>query len=242
MRKIVPFNNVLKFNTNVSEITAISLENDIKKSSDVINGVFYISGEYKIMNGGLEKEKFNFDLPFDIALGAEYNLETLEVDVDDFRYDLIDSDKLKVSIDLFLDGEEVVKIEDEDREEVLDDPDDAIEEENFEPAETPIRKLDLLDDMLSSDSNEEEVKNDLEESLDMNNINNVNTNNNESNNIFNNFNETDEYVTYRVYRVVEDDTIDKIMEKYDVTKEELLNYNSNLEDIKPGDKLIIPSK
>ena len=67
-----------------------------------------------------------------------------------------------------------------------------------------------------------------------------NENNNENNNIFNSFNEEEKYVTYKVYRVLDTDNIDKIMEKYNVTKEELMNYN-NIEDLHPGDKLIIPT-
>ena len=51
MKKIVPFNNILTFNTDVSEITAISLEHDIKLAPDSISGVFHISGEYKITDG-----------------------------------------------------------------------------------------------------------------------------------------------------------------------------------------------
>ena len=67
-------------------------------------------------------------------------------------------------------------------------------------------------------------------------------NNNENNNIniFNGFNEEEKYVTYHVYPVVENDTLDKILEKYQITKEELAQYNGNL-DIHPGDKLIIPA-
>ena len=88
MKKIIPFNNVLDFNTDVKEITAISLEHEIKKYPDMINGVFYITGEYKITDGQLDKEKFSFKLPFDIALSSNYELETLLVDIDDFRYEL----------------------------------------------------------------------------------------------------------------------------------------------------------
>ena len=105
MRKIVPFNNVLKFDTDVKEITAISLEHKIDTKEDSISGVFYITGEYKIIDGQIEKEKFNFELPFDIALGSNYNLETLVVDIDDFRYELIENNKLKINIDLYIDGE-----------------------------------------------------------------------------------------------------------------------------------------
>ena len=105
MKKIVPFNNVLEFNTDVKEITAISLEHEINKYPDMISGVFYISGEYKITEGILDKEKFDFELPFDIALSSNYKIDSLLVDIDDFRYDLISDKNLKVNIDLYIDGE-----------------------------------------------------------------------------------------------------------------------------------------
>lgn len=105
MKKIIPFNNVLQFNTDVKEITAISLEHEIKKYPDTISGTFFISGEYKMAEGLLDKEKFNFELPFDIALSQNYKLDSLVVDIDDFRYDLVADRSLKVNIDLYIDGE-----------------------------------------------------------------------------------------------------------------------------------------
>ena len=109
MKKIIPFNNVLEFNTDVKEITAISLEHEIKEYPDMISGTFYISGEYKMTEGLLEREKFNFELPFDIALSSNYDLDSLLVDIDDFRYDIISNKNLKVNIDLYIDGETIEK-------------------------------------------------------------------------------------------------------------------------------------
>ena len=59
-------------------------------------------------------------------------------------------------------------------------------------------------------------------------------------NIFENMDSSDTYVTYYVYVVKEEDTIEKVITKYQTTKEEIALYN-NIEDIKPGTKLIIPS-
>ena len=243
MKKIVPFNNVLTFNTDVCEITSISLEHDIKKEPDSISGAFYISGEYKITDGQVEKEKFNFELPFDIALGEDYDLNTLVIDIDDFRYELIDNRKLKVNIELYLDGEikepsqEEITTKDEILEKVeiqsLDNPEEMLrnKEEHNEDKNT------LLDEMLKEKNTSEN-----EITIENNNINdNINDNSiEEQTNIFNNFAEKDEFVTYRVYRLNDGDTIDKIIEKYNITKEELSKYN-NIEDIHPGDKLIIPA-
>ena len=234
MKKIVPFNNVLNFSTDVCEITAISLEHDIKISDDSISGVFFISGEYKIIDGQLEREKFKFELPFDIALGTDYELDTVIVDIDDFRYELLDRNKLKVNIELYIDGEEKSTL-DEKTDYEIDEPVGIQIEDLDIPIETEDENIDNRDgeevsDILS-DMLEKEENNTLEEI----NINNENINNN----IFNNDTYEDKYVTYKVYRVNDGDTIDKIMEKYNITKEELEKYN-NIDDIHSGDKLIIP--
>ncbi len=215
MKKIVPFNNVLTFSTDVHEITAISLEPEIKTSKESVSGTFNITGEYKMTEGELKKEPFAFELPFDIALGCNYKLDTLEVDIDDFRYELIDSNKLKVNIDLYIDGEE-------------EEPIDLVKEEP-EPVEITDR-IDLLDDMLTDDKEEKPVE---EKEIE-------NENNNDNINIFNGFNEEEKYVTYHVYPFKENDTLEKVLEKYHLTKEELAKYNP-IDDIHVGDKLIIPT-
>lgn len=239
MKKIVPFNNVLEFSTDVKEICAISLEHEINKDSDMISGVFNISGEYKITEGLLDKEKFDFELPFDIALGENYNMDTLLVDIDDFRYDLISDNKLKVNIDLYIDGEiekptpiENNRIEDLDAYESREEETELEEEQKDEIDEViEIERIDLLKDMLTKP--EEEI---MEEK----NINTTQEENNNTNiNIFANQSE-DSYATYRVYKIEENDTIDTILTKYKITKEQLADYN-DIENIVPGVKLIIPT-
>lgn len=48
------------------------------------------------------------------------------------------------------------------------------------------------------------------------------------------------FVTYKVYIFKEDDTLEKVLDKYKTNKEILEKYNS-LDEIKVGDKIIIPS-
>ena len=254
MKKIVPFNNVLELASDACEITAISLEHDINIADDTISGLFYINGEYKMTDGAINRKQFNFELPFDIALGSNYDRSSMVVDIDDFRYELVERNKLKVNIDLYIDGEvkEIVNdMEAKDIREIVDDKEvkDIDNNDNDEEVLEDImpieRKIDLISEMLDN----EEDKDGNQMNIDNININNNNenvndnANNNDDNHsdmIFNGFNEEEKYVTYRVYRVATDDTIGKILEKYNVTKEDLLPYN-NIEDIKPGDKLIIPT-
>ena len=112
--------------------------------------------------------------------------------------------------------------------------DEKTSDEIIEPMIIPSKeKITLLDEML--DENEEKIE--MKDNID---IDNNNENNNENVNIFNSFENEEKYVTYRVYKVIEGDTVDKIIEKYNVSKEELEKYN-NIADIKIGDNLIIPA-
>lgn len=59
--------------------------------------------------------------------------------------------------------------------------------------------------------------------------------------LFNTFSsESDEFVTYSICIIRDGDTIESIIDKYNVSEELIKEYN-NLQDLKIGDKLIIPS-
>ena len=58
--------------------------------------------------------------------------------------------------------------------------------------------------------------------------------------LFDNMMDDDVYSSYKVYIVKESDTIESIITKYNITKEQLSSYNE-ITGIKMGDKLIIPS-
>ena len=57
--------------------------------------------------------------------------------------------------------------------------------------------------------------------------------------IFDTISSDETFVTYYVYIVREQDTLEYITDKYKVTKEDLSLYN-DIENIKPGTKIIIP--
>lgn len=238
MKKIVPFNNVLSFKTKVSEITSISLEHEIQKSSDAISGKFIIEGDYKNLIGDIETEKFSFELPFDIALGVRYERDNMVVDIDDFRYELIDSNRLKVNIDLYIDGD-IIPEEEEviEEEKVIDEKREMLKENDEKEGDSRIdMDNDFLEDTIDFSKNIIEEVNKEPMETEASTI--VNENNNI--NIFGNISDNETYATYKVYTVVDTDTIDGIISKYNISKELLGEYN-NIEDIKSGDKLIIPS-
>ena len=59
-------------------------------------------------------------------------------------------------------------------------------------------------------------------------------------NLFDSFTDNEEYATYKVCIVREGDSLESIMMRYNISKEQMELYN-DLKEIKIGDKLIIPS-
>lgn len=219
MKKVISFKKELPFKTNISEISSISLEHTIKeKENDLISGIFYVSGEYKMTETSINKESFNFEIPFDIALDSRYDTSKIKFDIDDFYYEIINADTLKVNIDVYVDG--LNEIKEEER---------CIEDETLDSI-----KVDKKEEVLPI-----EEERDNEPTINIENVN-ENINTNESVNLFDNISNAETYSTYYVYIVKDGDTIDKILEEFKVTKEELSNYN-DISNIKANDKLIIPT-
>ena len=106
MKQIIPFKKDLPFKTKVSDITSISLERKIEiLDGGIVTGTFYITGDYKMNEGSINREKFSFDLPFDITLDPRYDVNSVKADIEDFYYDVINEDTLKVNIDLYIEAE-----------------------------------------------------------------------------------------------------------------------------------------
>ena len=246
MKKIIPFEKELVFKTKVCEITAISIEHNYKmEADDLITGKFIISGEYKMTEGSINREKFEYTIPFDIALDSRYDTNNIVVDIDDFNYSIINNDILKVRIVLYIDGD---LIKNNNISETNLNDDKIAEHEESIKLKTDIEEPQIEKSINYDRKEEKELREDNDEQPEIElNIENINVNNNNGedvskfkNSLFNNLESGETYSTYHVYIVKEEDTIDKIMEKYNVSKEELSNYN-DLNDIKPGDKVIIPT-
>lgn len=235
MKQIVPFKKELPFKTKVSEITSISLEREINVEEEgIITGVFHITGDYKMNEGSINRDEFSFDLPFDITLDPRYDINTVKADIDDFYYDVINNDALKVNIDLFIEAEYL--------------PEDITKEENIINDEAETKELEevRVEELKSDDVNEDipVVEEKKEETMENINTSEVKEESRDNDNItasdlFSNLDDSETYTTYYVYIVKEEDTIDKILVKYSISKEEFENYN-DITNIKLGDKVIIP--
>lgn len=250
MKKIVPFKKEIVFKTNLSEITSISLEHTLHVANgdeNLITGEFIVSGDYKIADSSINTESFHFDLPFDINLDEHYLLDHITVDIDDFYYEIINNNVLVVNIEVCIDKlqekpllEEVKRVITElPKEEVIEEiKEPAIEKERLE--EIREKEDDEMEEVVPIPvETEEEVKavcNELSETKPEERI---TTKQIES--LFDSLDDSAEtYSTYHVYIVRDGDTLEGIIQKYGTSLEELEPYN-DLQELKLGDKLIIPA-
>ena len=224
MKQIIPFQKELLFNTKISEITSISLDHSLSLTSDdMISGEFHLFGDYKMTEGSINRESFDFRLPFDIALDSKYDVNSVAIDIDNFCYEIVNNESLKVSIDVSVISEDIV----------MDEENEALSEDEriVEDGVKPTVVMDEVDDIEESVQYKKADSYYLEED-DKNSV---------DFNIFENVDDADTYVTYHVYVVKESDTLDGIIEKFGVSREDISLYN-DIDDIKPGTKLIIPNE
>ena len=211
MKKIVPFKKEIIFKDNLAEITSISLEHNFQLKEHSVTGEFIVSGEYKVTSTSTNTESFSYNLPFEVSLDERYGLENANVDVDDFYYEIINDKVLSVNIEILID--QLVEKEVVTLEELNRNEklnQDEIEfTKEVEPSEPEKRCLEEEDVPAMGD-----IFNQIEESR-------------------------NDYKSYSIYIVREGDSIETIMEKYNITKEELEDYN-DLKELKIGDKIIIP--
>lgn len=232
MKKIIPFKKDIIFKNNLSEITSISLEHSLHISNDnLITGEFIVSGEYRMTDSSINTDEFYYKLPFDINMDEHYVLDNIEIDIDDFYYEIKNNNILSVNIEVLIDKLEDKPILEEKiikREEILNKEEDNMQE---------------LFDTIGCDETEQVRSVVKEDMVDMDNaifIEKKDTNG-EIKTLFDNIDESNEtYATYYVYIVRETDTIETILQKYNINKEEIELYN-DLKELKIGDKIIVPS-
>ncbi len=219
MKKIVPFKKDIEFDSNIAEISSISLEHTLKlKEENLVSGEFIISGTYKMTEASLNVDPFEYKLPFDISIDKKYDTKNIDVDINDFYYEVINNEILSISIEVVLDGlEEKPEEEEEIRmtEEKIETLEDREEVDKAEDTQT----------VSTVEENSEEVNREEDNTV---------------KSIFEGLDENERYAVYKVHIVTENDTTESIISEYGITRDELEAYN-DLSELKIGDKLIIPS-
>ena len=214
MKKIVPFKKDISFDNNIAEISSISLEHTLKlQEENIVSGEFIISGTYKMTEASLNVDPFEYKLPFDISVDKKYDTKNIDVDINDFYYEVTNNEILSVSIEVVLDGLEE-KPREEKEENTLTDEIETLEE---------TREVENQTQTVSVENNETEVKEETN-----------------TKSIFEDLDENERYAVYKVHIVTENDTVESISSEYNINREDLETYN-DLSELKIGDKLIIPS-
>ena len=212
MNCIIPFTKDIKFKTNIAEILSISLEHDFTANPEEVLGNFTISGDYKSHEVSVNKEHFEYVLPFSVNMTNKIDTNSVNFEVQDFTYEVIDNDTLRVNIEYSINADEVKE-----------------EEPLFKQVEEPT--LDNLLDEIDREV-EEEPKEEINEERDIS--------EETKDTILNNINDSDDvYVTYHIHEMKETDTVESICLKYNTSDAILGEYN-DLSTLTLGDKIIIP--
>lgn len=246
----------LLFKNNVKDITSISLDSNYKVEGQKVLGNFIIEGEYKIHEVSINKEKFDFKIPFSYELNNDIDTKTIKVDITNFIYDY-KKDELIVNIDYEITGDKksILLFDDEEsldeflskREVEVIDIRDTSKEENKkeEKDENKDRKsIDKIEEKEIIDSKKELSLEDTREEPNNDNINIIEEEDRdkiETDSIINSINNNnDNFVTYKIYKIHENETLESIVIKYHTTIDDLKEYN-DLNNLNIGDKIIIPN-
>jgi len=259
MKKNFEIEKELKFNTNLAEILSISLEEKHEVEENKIVGWFIVSGEYKIHEISLNKEKFSFKIPYELDLTSDIDLDTINVEISNFIYDN-DKENLFVTINYEVTGDrkDILLFDDEENldeflksrevELIMDESvnkiDEVIKKENStdqiieELDELILKNEDICNDSLETienDSIKQKISEDeivLEE--------NARNMEEAKKQLLNNVSVNDDnFITYQIHIVKENDSLETILSKYKVSLEELKEYNE-FNSLSLGMKLIIP--
>ncbi|MBO5375455.1 MAG: LysM peptidoglycan-binding domain-containing protein [Bacilli bacterium] len=272
MHEIVSFSKEIEFKNMINKITSISLEHTLMLENGFnIRGDFIVSGTYKMTAATRLENDFSYKIPVDIEVDDKYDLSNLIIDIDNFTYEVLDEEVLKVNIDLLLDKLELKKEEQVRKIETLEDEvvnaedlfleiddkkdltilnDDDIEILDVEQAKKEnMRDEDNYDDEVEDTFKKIEEQKEAEE-INLNNIN-VEEQTSESNkksletenspSLFATFDTSQE--TYSTYTVYIVRENDSLDEIMNKYKisKEKLEEYNNLNEIKIGTKLIIPN-
>ncbi len=225
MNQKIEFKKDCMLKTYVSSITDISLTHDYKILDDTIEGYFDVTGSYKVTMSSVETESFMFTIPFTIALSSLIDKDTIDLKLSDFNYS-VEKDVLHLKMFLDMDYQEIeIKEDIENNEEIDNMINDLMDKESTTNIKSPseFHNEVMLDNVI--DSKEEVSK---KEKVSEKNFNTIFSEVKESN-----------FSKYKVYIMRSEDTLESILVKYNVTMDEIKEYN-DIDNINIGSKIVIP--
>ncbi len=267
MKKVISFDKEILFPTMIGEITAISLDQTLKfLTKNDIEGDFIIEGRYKMTEASAIEEDFKYTIPIEVALTETFTLDTTKIEIQEFNYEIVDEDILKVKITLLIEGVEEVLLEEEKENTRKEDNLNIIEsmpeiekiEESTNIEETSsFKEQEQVRQCDGEEKTKEEKMTDIEpiipktkeqpaiatkkEELKEEQAEQQKQVQTDIQSIFRVFNDAEEtYKAYTVYIMRKNDSINTILDRYKITKEQLEEYN-DLAKIELGSKVIIPT-
>ena len=223
------------FKDSIFEITSISVEHDEDINGSNLEGDFIISGDYRLHEISINKEDFSFKLPFTHEIRSNVNLDTVNLEITDFTYELNNNDELHVHIEYIVSGEQsLIEFADEkDLNEFLNKTDaEVVDLTEDEPRFKEVSKEEILN--IPAEDSKKEEKEEPKEEIKEDKPSEISTNN-----IIGSINADETYVKYHVHTVMQNDTLEGILDKYNITLTELKKYNT-FEALEVNMKLVIP--
>ncbi len=223
------------FKDSIFEITSISVEHDEDINVSNLEGDFIISGDYRLNEISINKEDFSFKLPFTHEIRSNVNLDTVNLEITDFTYELNNNDELHVHIEYIVSGEQsLIEFADEkDLNEFLNKTDaEVVDLTEDEPRFKEVSKEEILN--IPAEDSKKEEKEEPKEEIKEDKPSEISTNN-----IIGSINADETYVKYHVHTVMQNDTLEGILDKYKITLTELKKYNT-FEALEVNMKLVIP--
>lgn len=254
----IPFIKDIDFEKKLYEITSISLEHELDIVDSTLKGNFIVSGDFKSHEVSVNKEPFSYLLPFEIEISPEVDHDTIEFMIEDFTYEIVDSNILRVKIDFNVIGskKEIEQTNEEVEEAIFRDASEAFSEEQTNELLEEIKEEEeeeanvdsIVEETVVEPKEEVNEKQEEEKSEDEREQVMVNLNNKkeiesitEDIKIENVDSVKDEYATYHIHMVSDGETIETICTMYNSNLNILSEYN-DLNDLTSGDKLIIPEE
>lgn len=238
MKKTISFKKNIEFPSMIGEVTSISLDHTLKFIDESnISGDFKITGTYKLTEASRIEENFDYTIPVEIVLTEKLNLETSQISIEDFYYEIEDDDVMICYIDVKVEGIEEVEVVETQIEQPKIEPIPSIEPVQEE------KDTRECDGDFNKNMEEENMNEKIENATEMENSSTQEETPTQENvgSLFTSLNSSEEtFSTYSIYILRQEETIQSLIEKYHVSKEELENYN-DLSNLTIGTKIIIPN-
>ena len=112
MKKKVTFEKNIEFPTMIGEISEISLDHELKFIDETsVEGHLLLTGKYKMTEASRLEENFSYKIPCEIALTEKVDLNTTNIEISDFYYEIENENTLICHVELLIEGLELLEEE-----------------------------------------------------------------------------------------------------------------------------------